>query len=182
MSLMKSSLGVVVMKRGILSFTMMVIQHPIPSLIYQLGCLVTITVIQYPIPRVFRVFVVRVWFIPGYIQLSIRDVVSGGFDIITVEHYFGNCADISEHTVYVSTNDTPTDQVELMVFFDHNLHQNGTQRCSYLVVKKAAGSQAVDLMQSDYVAVVIAIDEILQVVPASETAEAFAKHKATYHF
>jgi hypothetical protein len=95
----------------------------------------------------------------GYIQLSIRDVVSGGFDIITVEHYFGNCADISEHTVYVSTNDTPTDQVELMVFFDRNLHQNGTQRCSYLVVKKTAGSQAVDLMQSDYVAVVIAIDE-----------------------
>jgi hypothetical protein len=135
----------------------------------------------------------------GYIQLSIRDVVSGGFDIITVEHYFGNHADISKHTVYVSTNDTPTDQVELMVFFDCNLHQNGTQRCSYLVVKKAAGSQAVDLMQSDYMAVVIAIDEcvhffctlflsyhqifrILQVVPASETAEAFEKHKATYHF
>jgi hypothetical protein len=135
----------------------------------------------------------------GYVQLSIRDVVSGGVDIITVEHYFGNCADIGEHTVYVSINDAPTDQVELMVFFDRNLHRNGTQRCSYLVVKKAAGLRAVDLTWSDYVAMVIVIDEcvhffctfflsyhqifrILRVVPASETVEAFAKHKATYQF
>lgn len=97
--------------------------------------------------------------VSGYIEVPIRDVPGGGFDIIFVERYFGAHADIGEHTVIVSDSNAAHNSSEFLVFFDRNTHANGSQRCPYLVLKVFEGSRAENLTRSDYVAVVVAIDE-----------------------
>lgn len=97
--------------------------------------------------------------VSGYIEVPITDVPGGGFDITFIERYFGAHADVGEHTVVVSDPDAAHNSQAFLVFFDRNTHANGAQRCSYLVLKVSEGSRAENLARSDYVAVVLAIDE-----------------------
>jgi hypothetical protein len=69
----------------------------------------------------------------GYVEVPVRDAVGRGFDIVFGEKYFGSCADVREHTVFVSSSDEDSKRLEFLVFFDCNLHCNGTQRCPYLL-------------------------------------------------
>ncbi|KAG1793296.1 uncharacterized protein HD556DRAFT_1308727 [Suillus plorans] len=107
----------------------------------------------------------------GYVEVLVRDVAGGGFDIAFIERYFGSHADVGKHTVFVSSSEDDSQRVtEFSVFYNRNLHRNGTQGCPYLVLKIAEGGRADNLTRSDYVAVIVAIDEILQAVPPSDTA------------
>ncbi|KAG1860011.1 hypothetical protein C8R48DRAFT_774705 [Suillus tomentosus] len=117
----------------------------------------------------------------GYIQIPVRDVVDGGFDVLNGERYFGVSADVGEHKVVVSNSDADRQAAEFLVFFDRNLHSNGTQCCPYLAVKVVEGERAADLMRSDYVAAVVAIEEILCVVPPSQIAQDYVKSKTAIH-
>lgn len=100
----------------------------------------------------------------SYIQIPVRDVVDGGFYVLYGERYFGVHADVGEHKVVVSNSDADCQAVEFLVFFYQNLHSNGTQCCPYLIVKVAEGERAADLMRSDYVAAVVAIEECIHLL------------------
>lgn len=95
----------------------------------------------------------------GYVEVPVRDAVGRGFDLVFGEKYFGSRADVGEHTVFVSSSDEDSKRLEFLVFFDRNLHGNGTQRCPYLVFKIAEGRHVENLTRSDFAAVVVAIDE-----------------------
>ncbi|KAG1797592.1 hypothetical protein EV424DRAFT_1352756 [Suillus variegatus] len=134
----------------------------------------------------------------GYVEVSVRDAVRSSFNIVSGEKYFNRHTDVGEHTVFVSSSDEDSKRLEFLVFFDRNLHRNGTQRCPYLVFKIAEGGHVDNLTRSDYVAVVLAIDKsvqllasqlcsyayisfvrMLHVVPLSQIAADFVKSKAT---
>lgn len=95
----------------------------------------------------------------GYVEVLVRDVAGGGFDVAFIERYFGSHADVGKHTVFVSSSEDDSQRVEFSVFYNCNLHRNGTQGCPYLVLKIAEGGRADNLTRSDYVAVIVAIDE-----------------------
>jgi hypothetical protein len=96
----------------------------------------------------------------GFISVPVRDIGGGGFDVVFVDRYFGSRADVAEHTVFVTKNDLEPDcRLQLLVFFDRNLHANGTQRCPYLAIKISEGDRADNLTRAEYILVVAAIDE-----------------------
>jgi hypothetical protein len=61
--------------------------------------------------------------------------------------------------VFIAKSDGDPEHVQFSVFFNHNLHVNGTQCCPYLAVKITAGDHADNLTRSDYILVVAAIDK-----------------------
>jgi hypothetical protein len=61
--------------------------------------------------------------------------------------------------VLIAKSNVDAERVQLLVFFDRNIHANGTQHCPYLAVKITAGDHTDNLMRSDYILVVTAINE-----------------------
>lgn len=94
----------------------------------------------------------------GFIDISVIDTDGGGFDVPYIQTYFGPHADIGEYFVLVSCSEGSFEPLKFLVYYDRNLHGDGTLRCPYLVIKTVEGC-AVNMIRSNYIAAAIAINE-----------------------
>ncbi|KAG0691707.1 hypothetical protein DFH29DRAFT_1010401 [Suillus ampliporus] len=103
----------------------------------------------------------------GYQTVAVSQVSgSERYALLTPDRYFKSMLRTSEHIVFVHGCPGAPSSTKLLVLYDKELHRNRSNHCPYLVFKLVQ-SQVVDLRRRDFMAVVKAINEVLQVIPAA---------------
>ncbi|KAG1754836.1 uncharacterized protein EDB91DRAFT_1242069 [Suillus paluster] len=105
----------------------------------------------------------------GFLDIKIKDVETGGCQVLTSNYYFRDVADLTERRVTVG-GEGAQPPTQILLLFDKKMHRNGTEECPYLALKlihdeNIDGEKVTDLRTAEFMDVVRAIDQVMREVP-----------------